>query len=844
MSGVTLLEAAQARAWVERKAAPTGPAVPQERVREIVERVRREGDAALVALGAELDGVRPRSLRVPEDRMRKALQELPAGRLEAMERARSNVARFHEAQRRREAPVEVEPGLRAWREFRPLDRVGLYVPGGRAAYPSSLLMTAVPARLAGCREVVACSPPGPDGLPHPAVMAAAALTGVDALFAAGGAQAVAALAFGTETVPRADKVFGPGGAWVNAAKLALFDVVAVDLPAGPSEVLVWADGDADPDWVAAELVAQAEHGPDSLCVALLPDRGSAERVAERVSERVAERAVEGGTSAPEKEVTLGRCVMLICPEAAEAATWVEALAPEHLVLMRRDAARRAARVRNAGAVFLGAWSSVTLGDYAAGTNHVLPTGRRARGSGGLGLDDFGRWVSFLEVDPRGAAALAPTVETLATWEGLPAHAAAARARGVAAARAREAAATRAKDAAAMRAKDAATGSGGRARSSRRDAARRLVRPHLLAAEPYVTARARGATGILLDANENALGSPVPELGPDLHRYPDPRARELRGALAGWLEVPPERLWMGNGSDEALDLLVRSVAGEGGRAVLPSPSYGVYRGRARVHRAELVEVPLDAAFDLDVEETARHARTGDLVILCSPNNPTGNLLDPERIRALAARTEALVVVDEAYVEFAGGAERGADELAKGAAELARGASLVRQAGELPNLAVVRTFSKAWGLAGARVGYLVAHPELVRVLDAAGLPYPLSAPAARAALLALGRAAQMRERSRRIRAERDRMAAELRARGLRVLPSEANFLCFFVSRPREVHRRLIEDHGIVVRDRSGLPRLEGALRVTVGTPDENDRFLAGLTATLREPDPERQVVDACG
>ncbi len=826
MSGVTLLEGAEAREWVDRTAGPAAPAVPEERLREILDRVRREGDPALLALGMELDGVRPRSLRVPTERLRQALEALPAGRREALERARRNVARFHEAQRRREPPVAVEPGVRAWREFRPLDRVGLYVPGGRAAYPSSLLMTGVPARLAGCRHVVACSPPGPDGLPHPAVMAAAALTGVDALYAVGGAQAVAALAFGTETVPRVDKVFGPGGAWVNAAKLALFDVVAVDLPAGPSEVLVWADGEADPDWVAAELLAQAEHGPDSLCVGLLPDRLIAERVAERVA---------------------GRCVLLVCPKAAEAAEWVEALAPEHLVLMRRDAARRAARVRNAGAVFLGAWSSVALGDYAAGTNHVLPTGRRARGAGGLGLDDFGRWVQFLEVDPRGAAALAPAVAELAAWEGLPAHAAAARARAAAAGE--ERAGPSVTGSSAAEAGDGVAGLGGGGDNVPGDAARRMVRPHLLAAEPYVTARSRGATGILLDANENAFGPLAPELGPELHRYPDPRAGELRSALARWLRIPAERLWIGNGSDEALDLLIRSVAAEGGRAVLASPSYGVYRARAQVNRAEPVEVPLDAAFDLDVKETSRRARTGDLVLLCSPNNPTGNLLDPERIRALAARTEALVVVDEAYVEFARAAPGGntAGELTAGerpAGERAEGPSLVRQAGELPNLAVVRTFSKAWGLAGARVGYLVAHPRLVRVLDAAGLPYPLSAPAARAARLALGRAADMRARCRRIRAERERVAAELRARGLRVLPSEANFLCFFVSRPRAVHRRLIEEHGVVVRDRSGLPRLAGALRVTVGTPEENDRFLDGLAAALPEAEREREEVDTCG
>ena len=422
---VPILAGRDAARWLEglsRRAVDEAEQV-DDAVRGILEQVRREGDEALLRLTEAHDGVRPRHVEVPPARCRRALADLSAETREALERARRNVERFHAAQRRREEPVEVEPGVTAWRVFRPLDLAGVYAPGGRAPYPSSLLMAAVPARVAGCREVVACSPPGPDGLPAPAVMAAAALLDVDALYAVGGAQAVGAMAYGTESVPAVDKIFGPGSRWVNAAKLAVFRDVAVDLPAGPSEVAVWADAGADPVLVAAELLAQAEHGPDSLAVGVLPERGLAERVSAVLRERLEE--------APRREAaaeSLARSALLVTEDGERAAAWVNELAAEHLVLLRDDAEEALDRVRHAGSVFLGPHTPVAAGDYASGTNHVLPTRLRSRGAGGLGLDDFGKWMQVQRMDARGIRSLGPTIAALAEWEGFPAHAASVRVR--------------------------------------------------------------------------------------------------------------------------------------------------------------------------------------------------------------------------------------------------------------------------------------------------------------------------------------------------------------------------------------------------------------------------------
>lgn len=366
------------------------------------------------------------------------------------------------------------------------------------------------------------------------------------------------------------------------------------------------------------------------------------------------------------------------------------------------------------------------------------------------------------------------------------------------------------------------------------------RPHLANVTPYASARRSGARGLLLDANENALG-PVTGSGSDcvtgaggvngdgvafdapadsqtdsLHRYPDPSGGALRPRLATYLGVPADRLWIGSGADDAIDVLVRTLLDPGDELVTISPTYDLYAQRATAHGASVRAVRLDDAFDLDVDATVDAARGAQLVILCSPNNPTGRLLSRERVLAVLERTEAVVAVDEAYVEFAGDV------------------SLARTAGgdgTGNRLAVIRTFSKAWGLAGLRTGYLVGDAALVDMMDVVGLPYRLTTPAIRLATAALEAREEMERRTEWLRAERGRVAEGLSGIGLRVLPSDANFLLFFVRDPAEVQRRLAEDHAITIRRRDGQPGLAGALRVTIGTAAQNDRFITAMEEVIR-------------
>jgi len=372
------------------------------RAAEIVADVRARGDAALLEWSERLDGGRPAAIRVPHDALTAAT--LDAASAEALRRLAAAVYQFNALQRPEDTAVEAFPGIKAERRFVPLDSVGIYVPGGRAPLVSSLVMAVVPARVAGVRRIAVASPKPPEGL-----LAAARELEVDEVYAVGGAQAIAALAYGTESVRRVDKIVGPGNAWVTAAKLLVSTQVAIDLPAGPSEVLVVADDSADPGLCAADLLAQAEHGADSEVILVT----TSERVADGV------RAIAGE-----------RAVVELVPSLAEALARANDYAPEHLQLLVEDPEAALAAVRNAGTVFLGAAASAVVGDYAAGATHVLPTGGLARGAGGLGLEAFLKPVQVVRATEAGLAGVRDLVSALAGLEGLPLHAAAIEARFV------------------------------------------------------------------------------------------------------------------------------------------------------------------------------------------------------------------------------------------------------------------------------------------------------------------------------------------------------------------------------------------------------------------------------
>jgi len=387
-------------------------------VRRIIARVRRAGDRALLAFARRFDGVtlRRAELRVPKEAMAAAYSSLPGRVRSDLELAARRIRVFHARQRERSWSFRDASGARLGQRIEPLARVGVYVPGGRAAYPSTVLMTVIPARVAGVGEVIAVSPVGKDG-DTPIVLAACHVAGVDRLYRIGGAQAVAALAYGTESVPRVDKIVGPGNLWVATAKRLVFGQVDIDSIAGPSEVLVVADGAADAELVAADLLAQAEHDPLAAAICVTPDRRLAARVAAALDRQLASlprRAIAARALANFGAIVVVRSL-------AQALEIANHLAPEHLELAVRAPRRWLARVRHAGAVFLGQDAPEAFGDYLAGPNHVLPTGGTARFASPLGVYDFVKRTSIIEAGPRTMARLGPAVVRLARLEGLDAH---------------------------------------------------------------------------------------------------------------------------------------------------------------------------------------------------------------------------------------------------------------------------------------------------------------------------------------------------------------------------------------------------------------------------------------
>lgn len=403
---------------------PTGERRLRERVAGILREVRSEGDAALLRMAREFDGVSLDGIEVPRRRWRAALDALEPEARAGWERAAANILAFHEALVPPDVEIEVESGIRLGRVGLPLRTVGVYAPGGRAAYPSSVLMGVVPAKAAGVREIVVCSPPAPSGEPPPEVLAACWIGGATRLFAIGGAGAIGAMAFGTATVPRADAVVGPGNRWVTEAKRQVAGEIRIDSPAGPSEVLVVADPGADPARVAGELVAQAEHDPDAAVACIAWDPGVLDAVRRELARQTADASRRGIVEA----ALAARGALLLAADREEALAFAESYAAEHLALFTEDPGRDMETQTTAGTVFLGDASSVAFGDYLTGANHVLPTGGRARSFSGLSTLDFLRFCTWQELTPAGAAAMSADVGRLARSEGLPAHAAAAEAR--------------------------------------------------------------------------------------------------------------------------------------------------------------------------------------------------------------------------------------------------------------------------------------------------------------------------------------------------------------------------------------------------------------------------------
>ncbi|HCH4262281.1 TPA: histidinol dehydrogenase [Vibrio parahaemolyticus] len=404
----------QQDAILERPAIAEGANITAA-VADVIAKVRTQGDAALLELTEKFDRVKPESIRVPSKEINAASERLSAEMKQALEQAYSNIAKFHKAQKPQPIKVETQPGVMCEQVTRPIQKVGLYIPGGSAPLPSTVLMLGVPAKIAGCRKAVLCSPPPIAD----EILYVAKLCGIDEVYNVGGGQAVAAMAYGTKSVSKVDKIFGPGNAYVTEAKRQVsndFRGAAIDMPAGPSEVLVIADETADPDFIAADLLSQAEHGPDSQVVLVTPSPIVADQVTDAV-----QRQLKALSRADIAQKALASSLIIISESITQAVSISNYYGPEHLIVQTKNPRELLPLLDNAGSIFLGDWSPESAGDYASGTNHVLPTYGYTRTYSSLGLADFSKRMTVQELSAEGLQNLAPTVVTMAEAEGLDAH---------------------------------------------------------------------------------------------------------------------------------------------------------------------------------------------------------------------------------------------------------------------------------------------------------------------------------------------------------------------------------------------------------------------------------------
>ena len=386
-------------------------------VSKVIDEIRQGGDAAVKKYEKEFDHVELDSLLVSKDEMRAAQNRIPAGLWNAMQLAHENIRKFHAAQQFNEIKVETAPGVVCWQKAIPIERVGLYIPGGTAPLFSTVLMLATPAKIAGCKHIIMCTPPDKTGHVNPAILAAASIAGIDHVYKAGGVQAIAAMAYGTESVPKVSKIFGPGNQYVMAAKQRVsLDSVAIDMPAGPSEVCVIADAQSNPRYVAADLLSQAEHGIDSQVLLISTSEQTIDAVEQEIGRQL--------DVLPRKDIAakaLENSKIVLVHNGDEAMALSNAYAPEHLIIATADYAELAEKVVNAGSVFLGNYACESAGDYASGTNHTLPTHGYADAYSGVNLDSFMRKVTFQHLDREGVRSIGRAVETMAENEQLLAH---------------------------------------------------------------------------------------------------------------------------------------------------------------------------------------------------------------------------------------------------------------------------------------------------------------------------------------------------------------------------------------------------------------------------------------
>lgn len=777
-------------------------------VSTIIQNVQTQGDVALIEYTQKFDKVDLTALgiEVSELEFEEAKKQMTPELRNALDQAKKNIETFHSAQIHPDWSIETQTGVNTGQIFRPLERVGLYIPGGLAVYPSTVLMTAIPAKVAGVKDIILCSPPQKDGKVASAILYAARLCGVSKVYRCGGAQAIAAMAYGTNTIRPVQKIVGPGNKWVAAAKQIISTKCAIDNPAGPSEVLVAVDCTTNAEYAAWDLFAQIEHGPENVAVLLSQDSTKTREIIENLEKIV--------STNPRREIVeknlraYSLIIELTEPEIIELEMIriINLIAPEHLHLESQSAKKMIPKINNSGAIFIGPYSPVPLGDYCAGTNHVLPTAGYARMYSGLSSYDFGKFIDVLECSPQGIVKLEKILTPIAEFEGLKGH--------------RDAVQSRVRQINANPSIFSSQNPFAKIENVENAllTVRRKCFDNLQAYTPGEQPQ-DPVDWIKLNTNENP-NEPIPAVIEALKKaitqrmrmYPDPLAKKLREIITKTYLARfktysnPENLVVANGSDEILDILFKSFIDPGDKVIFFKPSYGMYSVLTESYGGKSIELLLNQ--DFTIPDIA-FQQTGKLMIICSPNNPNGNNTPNAVIEQLCRSFPGIIFVDEAYSDFADST----------ALEILPRCS---------NLVIGRTFSKSFSLASARLGFAVAHQKIIELFNTIRLPYNVSYLSQTAGIASMENWETINTQIQALKKERDRVISNLLKKGFNILPTQSNFylIQFKTKIQASTVYRSLKERKILVRYWS-KPGLDCYLRVTVGKPIDNDRFVEILT-----------------
>ena len=746
-------------------------------VQPIITNVNKEGDTVLYKYAEKYDNASISSLIIDKEEIKNACKQLPVNLIAAIVQAYHQIYAFHKAQEFKSIQVETIPGVYCEQRAVPISSVGLYIPGGTAPLFSTVLMLGVPAQIAGCKEIVLCTPPTLDGSVNPAILFAASLCSIDRIYKVGGAQAIAAMAYGTESIPKVDKIFGPGNQYVLAAKQwVAMQGTAIDMPAGPSEVEVLADESANIKYVAADLLSQAEHGIDSQVMLVTTNEDIASQVMEEIRRQIVDL--------PRKEIvdaSLKNSKIIVFESMEQAIDFTNQYAPEHLIIATANSREISLRITNAGSIFLGNFSCESAGDYASGTNHTLPTMGYAKSYSSLGLDSFMRKLTVQEITDNGIRVIGKTVEIMAEAEGLTAH----------------------KRAMTYRLNDCQEESS----SITEHKISSLVRPNVRTLKAYSSARSECSDFeclVRLDANESPFNGPY-------NRYPDPLQTEVKKRIAELKEINSEQIFLGNGSDECIDLLFRTFCRPHvDNVVAFDPTYGMYEVCASLNEVEYRKVPLEKDFSMNAEMLLSMTdENTKIIFMCNPNNPTGNLLSANQIEEVLENFMGIVVIDEAYMDFA------------------PRYTMRNKLDKYPKLVILGTFSKAWSSAGIRLGMINTSSEIIEYLNKVKYPYNVSYLTQEYILDMLERESNVVKWINIISSERIRVSNAIRRLPFcqKVYPSAANFVLAKFKDSKTIYEKL-KMKGIIVRDRSKMFQCENCLRITIGSKEENDYLLKNL------------------